>query len=178
MPARRPRWRDLALIAGVVAAVLGAMWCAAMLAQLSSDRARLEGQVSTLADQVRGLGGTPAVTPQPGPSGAPGQTGRSGAPGTPGQRGGMGPSGPAGPKGQPGKTGASGTPGATVTGPPGAKGDPGEQGPRGEQGTRGEPGPKGDQGEPGPTCASGYHVETVTIVTADGPREAATCVKD
>jgi hypothetical protein len=61
-----------------------------------------------------------------------------------------------------------------VTGPPGAPGKDGAAGADGKDGAAGEQGPRG---EPGPTCPSGYHVETVTIVTAGGPRDAATCVQ-
>lgn len=137
---RRPVWQFVAVALVLLGVVGGLAWGLATLAAQSERNARLERDVSTLAEQVRGLGGTPAVTPQPGATGPPG------APGAPGQPG-RAVTGPPGPRGQ---TGPSGEPGAAVTGPdgaPGAAGPQGEQGPQGERGSQGEQGPQGAPGE-------------------------------
>lgn len=165
---RRSRitWRDIAVVAAVLITVIGATWVTATVSTLHTDRDRLEQQVTSLADQVRALGGDPVVSPQPGEPGSPGPPGNSGPPGV---------------------TGPSGPPGATVTGPAGPQGapgeagppgDPGPAGPQGEQGPRGEKGEPGQQGEPGPACPVGYHPAEHTVVTNDGPTKATICEED
>lgn len=92
--ARNPRARRwLALLAAVAAA--SALAFAGIAAEVFLREADLQAQVTTLADnakqnnaaaqtladQVRKLGGTPVVSPPPGPAGATGPTGPAGAAG-------------------------------------------------------------------------------------------------
>lgn len=171
----RARWRDLVVMGTVMILVGGCTWTAWTIAGLARDRSRLEGQVSTLAEQVRHLGGTPQVTPTPGPSGSQGAAGQPGAPGAPGVTGKPGTAGSRGPQGDPGKpgpSGAAGTPGTSIQGPAGP------QGPPGKDGTDGKDGKPGEQGPPGPACPDGYQSTTLTVVTAGGPRDIATCTRD
>ncbi len=170
---RRVSWRDIAVFLLVIVVVVGAMWTAGTVAELRAERTRLERQVSTLADQVRGMGGTPSVTPSPGASGPPGETGPQGVPGEPGEP------GPSGAPGRPGPSGPAGEPGEPgQDGAPGEPGEPGPAGPPGPQGPPGEQGPRGEQGPPGPPCPDGWRQEQVTVVTTSGPREMTTCVRD
>lgn len=148
----------------------------ATLAAQSQRNARLEGEVATLAEQVREMGGTPRVTPEPGPAGSPGASGQPGAPGGQGVPGRNGTSGGQGPSGSPGAVGASGAPGQSgspgkdgATGAAGAKGETGEQGPRGEQ---------GPSGPPGPSCPDGYTAKSSTVLTPGGPQESVICTKE
>ncbi|CRK59086.1 Flagellar hook-length control protein FliK [Alloactinosynnema sp. L-07] len=122
-----------------------------------------------LSEQIRGMGGTPAVVaPEPGergPRGEPGEIGRTGLPGRDGRDGVDGQSPPClaeptqcrgtdgvdGRNGVDGRDGANGTPG--VDGSPGADGAPGERGP---------------DGAPGPTCPTGYEPRPALIVGPDG----------
>jgi hypothetical protein len=128
---------------------------------LGEQLRKAEEDSHVLAEQVERMGGTPLVSPAPGPTGArgpdglpgpqgePGPTGpagRDGAPGPTGKPGRDGSPGPTGPPGAQGSPGPKGEPGDTVTGPPGPKGDKGEDG---KDGTDGAPGPKGEQGDPG-----------------------------
>ncbi|MEV4670958.1 hypothetical protein AB0K34_04825 [Actinomadura sp. NPDC049382] len=162
----RARGLDVMILLGVVALVLGALWGALAIVDLRHDNA-------VLAQQVERLGGVPLKSPRPGPpgeQGPPGETGRQGVPGeggAPGRRGAPGKAGPSG------AVGASGAPGKD-----GAEGAEGPQGPPGPAGPKGDPGERGPSGPPGPACPSGYHVETVKVVTAGGPTDAATCVRD
>lgn len=156
-----------------------AWWVLASVRALKHDLARSQRDSQTLAQQVRNLGGTPAVSPQPGPAGSPGPSGQPGAPGSAGGQGPPGPSGGRGQTGPPGVIGPSGAPGtAGQPGQDGTPGEPGAQGPPGPQGETGEQGPRGEQGPPGPACPSGYHVESITVVTAGGPQEVAACVRN
>jgi hypothetical protein len=166
----RPGLTHAALAVALLLILAGLAWGLATIAAQDAKNARLERQVSALADQVRQLGGEPVTSPTPGPAGSPGASGAPGAPGSPGRPGGAGPSG------APGSTGPSGAPGAS--GQPGEDGATGPQGPAGPTGPKGDPGERGPSGPPGPTCPTGYHVETVTVVTAGGPQDTATCVKD
>lgn len=159
----RARAHDVAIVLGVIALVMGALLGALGYVDLRHDNA-------ALAQQVRQLGGVPLKSPRPGPpgeQGPPGETGRQGVPGE---------GGAPGRRGAPGKTGPSGAVGAS--GAPGKDGAEGPQGPPGPAGPKGDPGERGPSGPPGPTCPSGYHVETVKVVTAGGPTDAATCVRD
>lgn len=162
--------RNLGVIVVVVAFLVLATWAWSAVRELQHDN-------RVLAQQVERLGGVPLKSPKPGPPGEPGAPGRPGASGAPGAPGAPGRSvtGPPGRDGKPGadgEDGAPGSPGPAVTGPSGA---PGAKGAKGDPGERG---PSGPPGSPGPACPSGYHVETVPVVTAGGPRDAATCVRD
>lgn len=169
---RRPAWPYIAIAGAVLVLVAGVAWLLATAAAQTERNARLEKDVSTLANQVRALGGTPAVSPEPGPSGSPGQPGATGPPGQSGRS----VTGPSGPPGDRGRTGASGTPGATVTGPPGPAGQDGADGADGADGKDGATGEQGPRGPEGPACPSGYHVEERTIVTTGGPETVPLCV--
>jgi hypothetical protein len=165
----KARGLDVAIVVGVIGLVLGVLWGALAIVDLRHDNA-------VLTEQVERLGGVPLKSPKPGP---PGEAGPSGSPGVPGASGAPGRSGVQGPSGRPGAQGERGAPGpsgvAGASGAPGADGQPGAQGP---PGPKGEPGPRGEPGPAGPQCPDGYHVETVTVVTASGPQDAATCVRD
>jgi Collagen triple helix repeat (20 copies) len=156
-PKSRSVRRNLLLGLVVLAVAVFAWWVLSQVRDVQNERDRLAEDVSTLATQVRQLGGTPAVSAQPGPAGSPGPSGQPGAPGSPGGQGPPGPSGSGGSQGPPGVIGPSGVPGASgqpgQNGTPGQPGEPGEQGPAGPQGERGEQGP---QGEPGPAPATVY----------------------
>jgi hypothetical protein len=90
------------------------VWLALAIRDVHDRLRQAQQDNQTLAQQVRDLGGVPAVTPQPGPTGAPGSPG---APGLPGQN---GRAGQPGSSGRPGRSGAAGRPGKT--GPSGAAG--------------------------------------------------------
>ncbi len=132
-----------------------------------------------LAQQVRDLGGTPKVTPAPGPTGPAGASGQPGASGSSGQNGRNGSNGSAGSPGPTGAKGAAGSPGPSgATGAQGVAGPAGKDGADGKDGATGPQGPKGDTGSPGPTCPTGYHIVTETVVTSGGPQQAALCEPD
>lgn len=157
-------------------ALLVAFGFAALYLQQQSVGARLrqaEADNRILSQQVRDLGGTPKVSPRPGPAGSPGVPGSPGNPGTPGRTGRTGQPGAVGPTG---KTGPSGAPGAS--GAPGVQGPKGDTGPAGPKGDTGDQGPRGEEGPPGPTCPDGYHATTTTVVTAGGPQDAVICTAD
>jgi hypothetical protein len=176
---RRPRWWHGALALALLAVLASLSWVLASLAVERHKAEKLDRQVSVLADQVRRLGGVPAVSPEPGPSGSPGTAGAPGAPGSPGAAGSPGASGASGASGAPGKAGPTGPAGASgQPGRDGSDGATGPQGPAGPQGPKGDPGEPGPSGPPGPACPDGYHVETTTVVTQGGPQPAAMCVKD
>lgn len=144
---RRPRvWPLPLLVAVVFAAVLAALMV--QIHAVQEQIAATERDNTVLADQVRQLGGIPAVTPHPGP---PGERGDVGPQGPQGPTGATGPPGPRGTDGKPGKDGLPGP-----TGPPGTQGLKGDTGAKGEigdagpTGPPGERGPQGQQGEPGP----------------------------
>lgn len=150
--------------------------------QLHDQLQRQETASSTLARQVRKLGGTPLVSPpvtEPtagpvGPTGATGATGTTGPRGLPGP---VGPIGPAGRDGSTGPVGATGEPGPA--GDKGAKGDPGPAGPAGADGKNGADGKDGATGPAGPAgpagsvtpgdygCPSGEYVSALHVA-ADG----------
>lgn len=157
----------------VVAIVMGALWITVTIVGVQADNARLHGDVSTLAQQVRDMGGTPRVTPEPGPAGSPGASGQPGAPGAAGGQGAAGRTGSKGPAGATGRPGASGVPGRPgASGAPGPKGDPGAIGPAGPKGDTGPSGP------PGPACPDGYTAEHITVVTDGGPKDTVICTKE
>ncbi|GAA2092264.1 collagen-like protein [Actinomadura alba] len=165
--------RNVGVVAATVVLLALAVYVFGAIRTLGSDLRDAREDSRVLAQQVRELGGTPAVSPAPGPPGATGPTGPSGPPGAT-------VTGPPGQTGRDGRTvtGPSGRPGpsgATVTGPPGPSGKDGADGAPGKDGADGEQGPRG---EPGPACPSGYHVEERTVVTAGGPETAAVCVQD
>lgn len=158
-PPRRVRWRYGAL--GVVLlAIIGAVaFGFSYTAAQSTRNDRLEGDVRTLAGQVRQLGGTPAVSAPPGPAGPAGQQGVPGQQGAPGASGRQGPPGPVGQgqQGPPGVLGPTGPPGAAgAAGQPGQDGTPGQDGQAGPQGDPGPPGEQGPRGEPGSAPATVY----------------------
>ncbi|MEV0993404.1 hypothetical protein [Nonomuraea sp. NPDC050202] len=140
--------RNWPLFVGVAVVVLLGVWVSAQISGLGERVRQAEEDRQVLVEQVERLGGTPLVSPSPGP---PGERGQQGIPGPPG------PQGQAGPQGRPGRDGAQGLPGPSgpagpvgapgPSGPAGPSGPPGERGPQGEQGERGEQGPRG---EPGP----------------------------
>jgi hypothetical protein len=135
------------LLPALAFALLVAFGFGVLYLQQQSVGARLrqaEADNRVLAQQVRDLGGTPKVSPQPGPPGSPGPPGRPGISVT-------GPAGPPGPSGRPGRTvtGPPGKPGVTVTGPPGPPGAS-VTGPPGPKGDKGDQGDKGEKGDPGP----------------------------
>jgi hypothetical protein len=155
---RRIRRNWLALAAAGVIGVLVVV-ISVQIHALGEQLRQAQEDSHVLADQVERMGGTPLVSPAPGPTGARGPVGPTGPQGEPGPQGTAGSDGEPGPSGRPGKDGApgpAGTPGAQ--GSPGPKGEPGETvtgppGPRGEKGADGKDGhagPKGEQGEPGP----------------------------
>lgn len=92
----------------------------------ADDNARV---AQTLARQVEGLGGTPAVQPPvPGERGAPGEQGSQGVPG---------------------RDGRDGTTPACLSEPPQCRGSSGEPGPPGTNGVDGQPGQPGQNGTNG-----------------------------
>jgi hypothetical protein len=171
----------LGLVLVVVAAWIG-LAVSDVRGQLNDVRSQLstaERDNRVLAQQVRDLGGTPKVSPAPGPAGPAGSPGVSGQPGASGAPGRPGAGGTPGSPGASGKTGAAGTPGSP--GPSGAMGAQGPAGPAGKDGQDGKDGatgPQGPAGSPGPTCPSGYHLTTETVVTSSGPQQAALCEPD
>lgn len=171
-PPRHPIRKNLPLIALAAAVVLLTWWLVGQQNGLGTElqetraelhQARTDNRI--LSDQVRNLGGVPAVTTPP-PSPVTGSNGRDGRDGRDGRPGANGKDGAPGTDGQ---DGAPGSPGVSVTGAPGA------DGPKGEKGDKGDPGEKGD---PGPACPEGWHQETVTVVTTGGPKDTMTCVRD
>lgn len=166
MKNRRQRRTVIALVlTAVVFALLGyALRNSTETADKQQQRA--EAAVSgaeQLCQQVRQLGAVCVVDPStlkgdPGPAG---------------------PEGPMGPPGLPGRDGDDGTPGAVgPTGTAGADGVQGPAGPTGPPGPQGPTGPAGEAGPAGPQCPVGTHAETVTALTADGPKTMAVCVYD
>jgi len=153
--ALRPRGRDIAVIVGVIAIVIAVTWTAALVSRTSAENDQLRQDVSTLAQQVRQLGGTPHVSPSAGPAGA---SGSPGAPGQPGAAGASGRPGSAGSPGSPGSTGATGKTGPSGSpggpGPSGAQGPAGPPGKDGQDGKDGATGPQGDTGQTGPPPSS------------------------
>jgi hypothetical protein len=159
-----------------------------------SQNLRRDGQA--LADQVRGLGATPVVTPQPGAVGARGPAGSAGQPVTQAQVAAAVSeylSAHPPPRGRPPTMAELLT---AVTGylqehPPAA----GPSGATGQDGTNGRDGVDGKDGPP-PTaeqiraaveeylaahplnCPSGYHLEETTVVTTTGPQPAAVCIRN
>lgn len=157
------RWLPIGMVL-IVAGIIGLALLLFLTSSRDTDKiTALGGQVNTLAgqqakaaqdaqqlaEQIRGMGGTPVVEPpqvvQPGPAGLPGVAGQNGSPGLKGDQGDpgptgpagktgpTGPSGPAGDNGQPGVDGNDGAPGAAgAAGQPGAKGDPGQNGTDGQ----------------------------------------------
>jgi hypothetical protein len=154
----------------------GALLCMAAFAALMFARtAELSGRVDqlgaqadhnaavaqTLAQQVRGLGGTPSVLPP-----TPGERGPAGPAGVPGL---MGPLGPPGPSGPPGATGPAGVPGLN-----GRDGQDGAAGPSGDPGVSGQPGPTGPAGPSGAPGAPGQPPDGWTATWSDGSTETCT----
>ena len=142
-------------------------WVNSALGDLGEQLRTARADNKVLTQQVRDLGGVPRVSPSPGPAGTPGSPGSPGVPGSPGASGRPGERGPGGSSGRPGASGA-----------PGKDGQAGQPGASGAAGPPGEAGPRGEQGPPGPACPTGYRVQTGTVMTADGPVEAAYCVRE
>lgn len=156
----------LAAVLGLMAGALLFWWLSSLSHRADTQARRADAAVSgaeQLCQQVRQLGGACVVDPSslkgdPGPAGPEGPVGPPGIPGQDGDDGAMGPvglTGPVGPLGPAGKDGAAGAPGAA-----------------------GPPGPQGPAGEAGPACPTGTHVETVTVLTMDGPKTMTGCVQD
>jgi hypothetical protein len=173
---QRRNWAYAAAGLGLLVVVGLLAFGLSTLAAQSARNSRLEGEVTTLAQQVRDMGGTPKVTPQPGPAGSPGVPGQPGAPGGQGGPGRNGSAGSPGVSGSPGPAGASGAPGSAGT--PGKDGTTGAPGPKGDTGPPGPQGDPGPTGPPGPACAPGYKASTVTVVTDSGPQDILTCTKE
>lgn len=180
----RSRSRRRAAVA-IVATVLiagGLVWAGAQMGHArDQEQKRADTAVSgaeQLCQQVRQLGGTCVVDPDElrgeqgpeGPVGPPGPPGVPGLPGTAGTDGQPGATGPPGGRGESGPAGAAGKDGAA--------GLPGPTGAQGPQGPEGPPGPQGEAGPAGAQCPDGTHAETVTVLTAEGTRQIATCVRD
>lgn len=137
--ARKVR-RNLAVGLLAVAFLALSLWVNSEIRGMGERLRKAEALSETRGRQVERLGGTPAASPEPGPSGARGQPGTSGFPGRPG---GTGPSGAPGSRGRAGASGAPGAPGAsgaTVTGPPGPPGADGADGKDGADGRDGKDG--------------------------------------
>ena len=133
---------------GLVAVVVAA-WIGLAISDVKARLATADRNNRILAQQVRDLGGTPKVTPAPGPTGP---AGASGQPGPSGQNGRNGSNGGPGSTGATGATGAAGSPGpAGATGPQGPAGPPGKDG---QDGKDGATGPQGDTGPAGPPPSS------------------------
>lgn len=186
----RPRGHAAMYVLGLLfaAAVFGAyLYLVGLRQDVEATRAQLdhaEAGWRATAKQVHDLGGKPIVSPPPPSPPVQGVRGERGLPGI-GLRGVQGPPGPQGqpgPVGSPGPSGAPGAPGVEgAAGDDGAPGAPGTEGPQGEQGPPGEQGPAGQAGPPGPpgpSCPDGWHQEAVTVLTAAGPRDTQTCVRD
>lgn len=158
------------IAAGLIVVFVGLIvWVALELWSVRQRLSAAESNSRILAQQVRDLGGTPRVTPEPGPTGpagSPGPSGQPGAPGSPGQNGrngtnGLtGSTGPAGPKGTQGAQGSPGPAGAN--GPQGATGP---AGPKGDPGATGSPGPTG----PPPSSWSWTYLGVTYTCTQDSP---------
>jgi hypothetical protein len=176
---QRRNWGYAALAVALLVVVGLLAFGLSTLAAQSARNSRLESEVTTLAGQIREMGGTPRVTPQPGPAGSPGVPGQPGAPGGQGgqgRNGSAGSPGPSGSSGSPGPAGASGAPGSAGT--PGKDGTTGAPGPKGDTGGQGPQGDPGPTGPPGPACPTGYKAATVTVVTDSGPQDILTCTKE
>lgn len=163
---------------------------------LRQDSQSLRRDGLALADQVRGLGATPVVTPQPGATGATGATGKRGVGPTQAQ---VAAAVSEYLRAHPPPRGRAPTMAellTAVTGylqehPPAA----GPSGAAGQDGTNGRDGVDGKDGPP-PTaeqiraaveeylaahplaCPNGYHLEETTVVTATGPQPAAVCIRN
>lgn len=159
----------LAALLGLVAGMF-MLWAFNSLTNLADTQSRRADAavsgVEQLCQQVQQLGRTCVVDPStlkgdPGPAG---------------------PAGPVGPPGIPGQDGSDGRDGAMgpvgLTGPVGPLGPQGKDGAPGAPGPTGPPGPQGPAGEAGPACPAGTHVETVTVLTLDGPKTMTGCVQD
>ncbi|GAA4226125.1 hypothetical protein GCM10022254_10110 [Actinomadura meridiana] len=167
---RAARWPITVSAVVWVATLVAVVLIVGRINALGHRLERAEQRSQAYAQQLREAGLKPRP---PGPSGEPGRPGDPGAPGSPGAR---GPAGSPGPQGPAGAVGPSGAPGSA--GGDGAAGAPGAQGPTGPAGPAGPRGPAGEQGPAGPPCRDGWHQETVTVVTAGGPQDTVTCVKD
>lgn len=179
---RRQRRRlAVAVLATAIVCLLLGYAVRALTSRAATQERRADRAVASateLCEQVRQLGGTCAVDPatlrgDPGPAGPEGPEGQEGPPGPPGRDGADGTPGAPGPPGPPGRDGQPGAPG-----PAGQAGAPGPAGPEGPPGPAGPSGPPGEAGPAGPQCPDGSHPETVTVVTAEGPRELVACVRD
>ena len=147
--AEERRWRRGDFFAVVAAVVLGAAfaWIVLSIQGMAQDLHAKDSDIAALAQQVKGLGGTPVA----GPSGSPGKAGAAGT------------RGPRGPRGSPGPGGTSGKPAPTLTPSPGASGASGAPGKPGADSTvpgpTGPPGPSstvaGPSGPPGPAGSDG-----------------------
>lgn len=174
--AEERRWRrgDVLVVAAAVAIGATIAWIVLAIQGMNHDLHSKDTDITALAQQVKGLGGTPVA----GPSGVPGKNGAAGARGPKGDKGDPGPTGPIGPTGpvgSPGPTGSTGKNGAAGAagangadgtngsngepGAAGASGPPGPEGPQGEPGPAGPQGEKGDKGDPGPSCPDGYSLQ-------------------
>jgi hypothetical protein len=174
-----PGTRRTVIMLAAVAALLAAGAVALVLMYRSDSldlEAALRGDISTLSEQVRGLGGTPVVTApgEPGAAGPPGVDGRDGANGLDGKNGADGTTPPC--LGEPrqcrGDDGRNGLDGTDATGEPGL---PGEQGQPGRDAT-GVPGPPGPTGEKGDTGQAGVPPAGWTWVDSEGRQQS--CARD
>lgn len=135
MSRHRPSIRGLGFVLLLLAIMAAIAVGIGAIAHQSEQLADAEAHRETLAEQVEGMGGTPAPEPSVAPSGPPGEQGERGPPGRDAE-------GNPGPPGDPGDPGPSG--------PTGEAGDPGETGPEGPPGETGPSGPEGERGPEGP----------------------------
>jgi hypothetical protein len=173
------RWRrgDLLAIAAAVALGAAFAWILLTIQGMNNDLRAKDTDIAALAQQVKGLGGTPVA----GPSGSPGKAGTAGARGPRGPRGATGASGKPAPTitPSPGPSGASGAPGkngadSTVPGPSGSPGadstvpgPPGPPGPAGQDGSDGVDGKDGSDGKPPASWRFTYFGTTYTCRPVD-----------
>jgi len=148
------------LMALVVLFVLGVNW---QIHELGEQLKKSQNDGVILAEQVRLLGGVPAVTPQPGPTGERGEPGEQGQPGTPGRaptQAEISAAVSAFLRANPPTPGRPPTMSEILTAvtqylrenppPAGPAGEPGQNGADGQDGAPGQDGQDGQDGEPGP----------------------------
>jgi hypothetical protein len=161
--ARRPHrvlWTGLVVILAALiatgAAVLTLYGSVSDLTEEANDNARA---AQTLARQVEGLGGTPAVQPPvPGERGVPGEPG------------------------PPGRDGRDGVTPTCVSEPSQCRGEPGEPGPPGRDGVdgrAGQDGTNGSDGQPGQPGRDGVDGRPPASWTwVDGDGRTQSCTRD
>ncbi|WP_367128338.1 hypothetical protein [Saccharothrix sp. HUAS TT1] len=167
--AHRAIWGSVVVLALLVAGLLWGNWLrGSEIERLDQSQRETAQAAQALYDQVRALGGTPAVQPP-----APGERGEPGAQGEPGERGRDGVDGQDGTDGttppclaEPGQCrGADGT---------GVPGQPGTNGADGQPGRDGAPGKDGVDGKDGLDGRDGQPPASWTWVDGDGRTQSCT----